>query len=505
MAPVFGTIDMLKPGRSVFGLELRLIRCYKNSNSGAIECVFHDRQAARIHVTIPGSNTEKFNHRLIEGSVYALIDFVIGLNIMKYRTTSCIHKIIIFKHSRLFEVFHEEFPKSLFELKTFKDIANMDIVGESAMFDVMGTIVSHYRPQHKEINGKITKLMDVVLEDLEGNTITCTLWENYVDEMIKFLDSRPEAPVGMIIQLCRPNIFRDEVRISTLFNVTKILTDQKLEDIAEFTFSYLTTGKVRSTTISTLTSSSSRTLNDEIKDGDFELKTISQILSEGKGRSFEGIPAGIEMLANRKALFNVSVQLGQTRNYTGSFSVARISCDREIIEKVCGKSFSIEEEESVSKIGAEKVEEMVDSTEDPISSFRSVDGKIDYVAIQKTIQQLIDEKQDQILDILPTEIDEIVGAKGFFKVIVMPEKMNGPFTVVKETVSKSKGKKKMHENANEVALICDGLETPPSMKSTTDTINQADLMNDDQTNRKLIDEFSSNALKKRLKRNVRKD
>ncbi|KAH6800523.1 hypothetical protein C2S52_000987 [Perilla frutescens var. hirtella] len=268
MAPVFGTIDMLKPGRSTFGLE-----------------------AERIHVTIPGSNNEKYKHGLIDG----------------------------------------------------------------------------------------------------------------------------------------------EVRVSTLFNVTKILTNQNEEDIAEFNSS---TEKVRSATISTLTTSSSRTLNDEIKEGDFELKTISEILSDGKGRNIDGIPAGFEKLANRKALFNISVQPGQTRNYTGSFSVARICCDKEVIEKVCGKGVFIEDEESVFKTGGEYVEEMVDSTEDPISSLRSVDGNRHDVAMQKTIQQLIDEKQDKFIDNLPTEIDELVGVKGFFKRIVLAEKIKEPFNVVKESVAR---------------------------------------------------------------------
>ncbi|KAH6822154.1 hypothetical protein C2S53_002029 [Perilla frutescens var. hirtella] len=353
MAPVFGTIDMLKPGRSTFGLELRLIRCYENFNSGGVECIFHDRQAERIHVTIPGSNSEKFKNRLIEG----------------------------------------KFPKCLFELKTLADIAQMENVGDSSMFDVIGAIVSHYRPQQKEINGKMTKLMDILLEDMAGNTITCTVWEHYVDEVIKFLDSGPEAPVGIIMQLCRASIFRGEVRVSTLFNVTKILTDQKLEDIREFIFGYLTTGKVRSNTISTLTSSSTRSLNDQIKDGDFEMKTISEILSEGK------------------------------------------------------------EEGSVSKIGAENAEEMVDSTEEPISALRSVDGNIDDV----------------------------------------------------ESVRRSKGKRKIHGDADEAAYICDGLETPPTMKSTSERKKSADVMNEEETNRKLIDEFSSNALKKRQKRNVKKE
>ncbi|KAH6800293.1 hypothetical protein C2S52_000757, partial [Perilla frutescens var. hirtella] len=285
------------------------------------------------------------------------------------------------------------------------------------------------------------------------------------------------------------------------------------------------------------------------------------------GRRIDEIPKGIEKLANRKALFNISVQPGQTRNYNGSFNVARICCDRVIIEKICGKRFSIEEEESVSKIGAENAEEMVDSTKEPISSLRSVDDNIDDIGefwIHATINsiesinrfsflackqclkelqpqdelkffceqcqtfdicgkarykldvqvgdgtgetvldmwdiqglELIGKKpEDRILDILPTEIDEIVSAKGFFKIIVMHEKMKGPFTVVKESVRRSKGKRKMHGDDD---------ETPPTMKSTNQRKNSADLINEDETNRKLIDEFSSNALKKMQKRNVKKE
>ncbi|KAH6779138.1 hypothetical protein C2S52_010375 [Perilla frutescens var. hirtella] len=149
--------------------------------------------------------------------------------------------------------------------------------------------------------------------------------------MVDFLNSAPEAPVVIILQFCRPNIYRGEIRISSLFNITKIATKQNISEITEFCSSYLSTGKVRSTTISALTSSSTRSLKYEIRDGDFVLKTISKIMADGEGSSVQEIPAGIEQLANKKALFNVSVQPSQTRNYTSSFSVARISTDRQII------------------------------------------------------------------------------------------------------------------------------------------------------------------------------
>ncbi|KAH6803880.1 hypothetical protein C2S51_032127 [Perilla frutescens var. frutescens] len=63
----------------------------------------------------------------------------------------------------------------------------------------------------------------------------------------------------------------------------------------------------------------------------------------------------------------------------------------------------------------------------------------------------------------------------------------------------------MHGDDDEGVYICDSLKTPPTMKSTNQKKNSADLINEDETNRKLIDEFSSNALKKRQKRNVKKE
>ncbi|KAH6802590.1 hypothetical protein C2S51_034036 [Perilla frutescens var. frutescens] len=629
MAPVFGTARMLKPGKSTFGLELRLIRCYENTNSYSMECVFHDREGTRIHVTIPKANVEKFKHRLIEGNVYVLIDFVIGINVMKYKTTASLYKIIIFNQSRLFEVFHDDFPNLLYEMKPFVDVANMEQLGDAHMFDVIGTIDSHYRPLTREINGKLTKLMDLVLEDLDGNTITVTLWEKHAEDMIDFLNSGPEAPVVIILQFCRPNIYRGEVRISSLFNITKIVTEHNILEISEFCSSYLSSGKVRSTTISTLTSSSTRSLNDEIRDGDFVLKTISEIMTDGEvgyfwvfatilcvetigdwsylackrcqkkmrpsgsqffcvkcqsfditgklrykltvrvvddtgtttfllwdkesvsligktalelsvGPNVEGIPAGIEQLANKKALFNVSVDPGKTRNYTGSFSVARISTDRQIIHKVCGENV-IEDEASASINGAEMIEEMIGS-----SSSKSVVESRSTEVISKTIQQILEDGQsgeftvfatinsiedinamtylickDEILDLLPAKVEGITTKKALFNIIVLPEQVknfNGPFEVVRvahedsivgetslnqESPLKSKkGKELIDDIADEDILLRDSLLTPKKM--TSNKSNAVNIMDDEHVKRKLNDEFSATT-QKRNKRLLKKD
>ncbi|KAH6792954.1 hypothetical protein C2S52_003431 [Perilla frutescens var. hirtella] len=333
--------------------------------------------------------------------------------------------------------------------------------------------------------------------------------------MIDFLNSAPEAPVVIILQFCRPNIYRGEVRISSLFNITKIVTDQNISEISEFCSSYLSSGKVRSTIISTLTSSSTRSLNDEIRDENFVLKTISEIMTDGEGPSFEGILAGIEQLANKKALFNVSVEPGQTRNYIGSFSVGRISTDRQIIQKVCGENV-IEDETSASINGDEMIEEMIGS-----SSSKSVVELRSTEVISKTIQQILEDGQDEILDLLPAKIEGITTKKGLFNIIVLPEQVknfNGPFDVVKvahedsivgetslnqEPPSKSKkGKEVIDDIADEDILRRDSLLTPKKM--TSNTSNAVNIMDDEHVKRKLNDEFSATT-QKRNKRLLKKD
>ncbi|CAJ2679549.1 unnamed protein product [Trifolium pratense] len=55
-----------------------------------------------------------------------------------------------------------------------------------------------------EKNGKISKVMDATLEDLEGNMIHCTLWDDHAVKMQQFPDNQdPSLAVIVILQLCK--------------------------------------------------------------------------------------------------------------------------------------------------------------------------------------------------------------------------------------------------------------------------------------------------------------
>ncbi|KAH6808261.1 hypothetical protein C2S51_029369 [Perilla frutescens var. frutescens] len=102
-----------------------------------------------------------------KGKLYAIKIFVVANNFMRYNTTNSKYKLLMYKQTEIFELFVENFPRVMFNFKPFEDIHSIDNIQSAELFDVIGVIVSTSKPQTKEVNGKSTKLMDFIIEDLE--------------------------------------------------------------------------------------------------------------------------------------------------------------------------------------------------------------------------------------------------------------------------------------------------------------------------------------------------
>ncbi|XP_057793067.1 replication protein A 70 kDa DNA-binding subunit B-like [Salvia miltiorrhiza] len=291
MPPLFGLIKDLQPGRSKIALQLRLIRSYDilkfgNKNEAfSHEVIFHDKEGNRVHATINQSSISKIKPILEQGNIYTIKDYVITTNNLKFKTTECKFKILLFRQTRITELEDDTFPNHMFNFKAFDDVAKMEEVQQASLFDLIGVIVSSYKPIEKDLNGKPTKLMDIVIEDLEGKTLSCTLWEQYADTMFEFLCSQPKMHVCIILQYCRPTMFRGEVRITSSYHITNIIFDENVAEIKEMKEKFAVIHKNRSISIKMVKSPTFRTIEDEINDGISVLKTISE-LAEGKEGMF---------------------------------------------------------------------------------------------------------------------------------------------------------------------------------------------------------------------------
>ncbi|KAH6796633.1 hypothetical protein C2S52_021187 [Perilla frutescens var. hirtella] len=242
MPPLFQAISDLQPGLSRIALQLRLIRRYilpSFQNNGEVfssESIYHDRSGNRIHASIPKGLISKFEMFMEDGKLYAIKNFVVANNFIRYKTTN----------------------------------------------NAIGVIVSTNIPQGKEVNGKSTKLMDFIIEDLEKKTLSCTLWDSHADQLYNFLIKYPEDPVIVILQYCRPTAYKGEIKVTNAYHATKVIFDENMTEIKEFKEEFEKGGKTTPTSITDLTLVDATKRTDNNNDFETEFKTLSHLQTDGK-------------------------------------------------------------------------------------------------------------------------------------------------------------------------------------------------------------------------------
>ncbi|KAL6507236.1 hypothetical protein OROGR_023431 [Orobanche gracilis] len=211
MAPFFGLIKDLQPGKSKVTPRLGVIRSYKipqmqnKREHYSQEVVFHDREGTRIHGSVQKISISTFEGLLQEGKIYAVMNYIVARNNKRAKTTACAHVINLYKHTKVVEIPDETFPKYDLNLKSFEEIAKMEETPEDILFDVMD---SGKPCELTTSSGKTVKLMEIVIEDLEKRKLKCKMWEDYAEELDYSINSGAEEPVALLLKFRRTSVFR---------------------------------------------------------------------------------------------------------------------------------------------------------------------------------------------------------------------------------------------------------------------------------------------------------
>ncbi|VFQ97450.1 unnamed protein product [Cuscuta campestris] len=83
-------------------------------------------------------------------------------------------------------------------------IQSQPCLNDQLLIDVIGKIVARTSVQTNSKRGFEQKLMEVTLEDHEGNRLGCTLWGEYVDRFMDCLTQNNQEAVIMLLSFCRP-------------------------------------------------------------------------------------------------------------------------------------------------------------------------------------------------------------------------------------------------------------------------------------------------------------
>nr|GMD72882.1 replication protein A 70 kDa DNA-binding subunit B-like [Ipomoea batatas] len=211
MAPMYILARDIDDRKTTAAMRLRLIRTYDIVQSRysdrvrSRECVFHDEEGSYVHLNIPGNNVSAANS-FIEGHVYCLKNFLVISPIYTYRTCSSdfmlqyYHKTLVKQYKGL------DFPRKMFRLQPFDSIKSLEGIDPKVLIDVIGRVVHIFSPLDKLINGRPSKLIDFVIEDLKGIQLECTVWDQHVEKVIPFCQYDLKEPVIVLIQMCRVKV-----------------------------------------------------------------------------------------------------------------------------------------------------------------------------------------------------------------------------------------------------------------------------------------------------------
>ncbi|KAL6561558.1 hypothetical protein OROMI_017159 [Orobanche minor] len=305
----FSLVKELKPSTTLWVMRLRLIRsfdvpAYNNKNEVAsFEFIFQDKEGDRVHASARGHAMIFLKAKPVEGHLYALKDFIVLENRSKFKTTTHPYKINFLRKIKIEKIFDEKFPETIYNLKSFSQLEKDKENSQFSLFDVIGKIISCQLPPVATERGK---RMEFILEDHVNNNIKCTLWDNYVDDLLPFVEADSEENIIVLIEFGRISIFGEQVRVCNSFNITKITVNGESRVFQNFNEGSANSGSIYA-----------------------PLTTFESISAP---KSFNSVPKEIEeALTDRVGLFKVQVrETDQNRNYV-IYNVTRLTADERIL------------------------------------------------------------------------------------------------------------------------------------------------------------------------------
>nr|GMC82681.1 replication protein A 70 kDa DNA-binding subunit B-like [Ipomoea batatas] len=161
-------VEELDKENTSVAIRLRAVRTYNvwhNKGRDQIksrECVFHDEAGSYIHLHIPGKSVSPKND-FVEGNVYCIKKFLLVADWYCYKTCEGEYMMKVFSETLVKPYKGCDFPRYMYKLKPFEVLNTLDA---NILVDVIGRVVEIYSPLEKMINGRPSRLIDFVIEDL---------------------------------------------------------------------------------------------------------------------------------------------------------------------------------------------------------------------------------------------------------------------------------------------------------------------------------------------------
>ncbi|XP_012840897.1 PREDICTED: uncharacterized protein LOC105961202 [Erythranthe guttata] len=127
----------------------------------------------------------------------------------------------------------EYIPTTNFKFVSFDTIKKN--VDEYLLFDVIGHVVEKGHIKEITTKGEKSKLLDVILQDLEKNTIKCTLWEAFAEQIDAYVTNTDQNGLWSYFSVSGLKLI--VVRSTSLSNVrhgSQLLIEPNLKEVLDY-------------------------------------------------------------------------------------------------------------------------------------------------------------------------------------------------------------------------------------------------------------------------------
>nr|GMC60179.1 replication protein A 70 kDa DNA-binding subunit B-like [Ipomoea batatas] len=215
--------------------------------------------------------------------------------------------------------------------------------------DVVGRVVEIYSPVEKVIAGKLSRLIDFVLEDTSQRQVKCTLWDDHVDELSAYFNSIVADPLILLIQLCQAKIMDNKFPLlyySLLFysHYYWVVISYFLVQMQEGVVRYKVIVRVADDTGDALMLIWDRECSDLVG---VSASDLSAKYLEGN----RGIPPELGCLRGLSMLFRILMKKDQAESYYSAFTVLSICRDEGVLTQHCSNLLGGSERDGISGDG----------------------------------------------------------------------------------------------------------------------------------------------------------
>ncbi|KAF5762746.1 putative replication protein A, OB [Helianthus annuus] len=201
----------------------------------SIEMIVVDEEGTTMQGNVLRRWFPRFEQVFNESDCYFIVKPTIGLNESKYKYVDNKNKLGIYCDTDVYPCKDFNGPMYGFSFTSFKDIIDKT-VPENKSIDVIGFVADvKDLKKFKTARGKDTKKLNVIIQDLEMESIYLSLWDSYADRILEQWENREEhGVIVVILQFGTLKYFGRFGYVNSCFNVSKLFINSDVDEMTTF-------------------------------------------------------------------------------------------------------------------------------------------------------------------------------------------------------------------------------------------------------------------------------